>query len=196
MKEAGATGGNGGNNTGKAGNGGDGLKEAGNGGMLSGSGDGGKGGTLVVKTPPFATPETVGQTIDIEGGELLTFNGGNGGKMAGSAGDGGNGRNRLGAQKPEDSLGGSGGKTLDSGAGGQGGAITLYSPEGEVVLLSPGATVNGGDDGAFSARSGNGGRSIGSKPGGDGGDSGGQGDGGRSNPNNPRDITNTIDTAR
>jgi hypothetical protein len=195
MKEAGAIGGNGGNNTGKAGNGGDGLKEAGDGGMLSGSGNGGKGGTLSVKTPPFATTKTVGQIIDIEDNnlgvhKLLSFNGGKGGTMAGSAGNGGNGRN-----KPDvDSLGGNGGKTLDSGAGGQGGAVTLYSPNGAVVLLKAGITVNGGDNGAFSATSGNGGRSTGSKPGGNGGDSGGQGDAGGAIPHNPRVMTITIET--
>jgi hypothetical protein len=185
-----ATGGNGGSNEGKAGNGGDGLVNAGGGGELGNSGDGGKGGTLVVKTPPVVTPLSEGQVIDIESNKELDFDGGNAGRMTGSAGNGGNGLGKPG----RDSAGGNGGNSLDAGAGGQGGSITLQSPGGLVRLLSDGASVNGGDDGSYSAKSGDGGKSTGAKPGGRGGDSGRQGDAGGGIPFNPLVMTITIET--
>ena len=107
-----------------AGNGGDGLLPAGDGGYLGGSGGGGKGGSLVDKTPPIVTPETKGQTIDVEGNMGMNFYGGNGGSMAGSAGNGGNSTRDA----DSDSVGGNGGNCFPSGAGGPGGSITLSSP--------------------------------------------------------------------
>lgn len=190
LKELGAAGGNGGKNTGKAGDGGDGLTSGGNGGELGGSGDGGHGGTLVVKTPPVPTPSTVGQIIDVQGNEIMNFNGGNGGLIAGTAGHGGDGTNRPG----RDGVGGIGGKVKDAGAGGAGGSITLQAPGGSIILLSEGASVNGGDSGSYSARSGNGGNSTGTKTGGIGGNSGSQGDAGGGIPFNPNVMTITIET--
>lgn len=178
LKEVEGYGGAGGNDlsTAAAGNGGNGLLPAGNGGNLGGSGSGGKGGTLVVKTPPVVTPETKGQLIDVEGNAGMNFYGGNGGSMAGSAGNGGNG---TGDEANPDSVGGNGGNCLPSGAGGPGGSIFLSAPgAGGRVELLMGASVNGGDSQSYTAKSGNGGTGTGSKPGGKGGDSGNQGDGG------------------
>ena len=181
----------GGNNNGIAGNGGNGLTAAGNGGRL----DGGRamaarGARWTVKTPPVVTPMTQGQVINIVGNKPMNFNGGNGGSMTGSSGNGGNGT----ALPGSDSVGGNGGMSLASGSGGPGGSITLQALGGTVIMLSQGASVNGGDDGSYFATSGNGGNSTGSKPGGRGGDSGGQGDGGGGVPFNPLVMTITIET--
>src|SRR5262249_37746325 len=158
--------------------------------MLGGSGAGGKGGALVAETPPPATDETPGKTIDVEGDRVMDFSGGNGGSMAGRAGNGGDGLGDAGV----DSKGGDGGKCLDSGAGGRGGSIRLEAVNGKVILSpsSPGASVNGGDNGAYSATSGNGGNSTGTMPGGVGGDSGSQGNAGGATLFNPRIMTITI----
>jgi hypothetical protein len=120
----------------------------------------------------------------------MNFNGGNGGSMAGAAGNGGNGMGDPGV----DSLGGIGGKCGNSGAGGTGGSIRLEAVDGVVILKSKGASVNGGDNGSYSATSGNGGNSTGTNPGRAGGDSGSQGDAGGAIPFNRRIMTITIET--
>jgi hypothetical protein len=181
LKEEAAFGGNGGNvtNFAIAGNGGDG-RTAGTGGNLGNvdgaaditeSSNGGAGGRLKVEN------QMDNNTILATTSEAMNFDGGNGGSMEGTAGKGGDGTVVARFQ----SKGGNGGSCSESGAGGQGGAMSFNSPGdlGSVELMG-GASVNGGDSGLYSATSGGGGSSTLNQPGGDGGDSGGQGDAGGS----------------
>ena len=187
LRQEAAFGGNGGNveADAKAGNGGKGRNadgEGNKGGNVGYVGDasdmieqsnGGAGGSLTVANL------ALNKTIMVTAGEAnaLDFHGGNGGSMQGSAGKGGN---ATVAAKIE-SMGGAGGNCLKSGAGAHGGSIDLESPgdTGSVELMG-GATVDGGDDGFYTAKSGDGGSSTLNKTGGKGGDSGGQNNAGGS----------------
>ena len=162
----------------KAGNGGNGLIPAGAGGNvgmigdavdLSEKGNGGTGGSLTV------IEQTDDQSVNVDASEPMNFSGGSGGLMAGTAGDGGNG---LEITKRE-TKGCAGGQVLASGAGGAGGSILIKAPgDSGSVNLSGGANFNGGNDGVYTAKAGNGGSSTINQSGGVGGDSGGQGDAG------------------